>query len=377
MLYIITGSYCPHTAPTNRIMAYVEALSKLGVKVNVVFLFPDKDRSVVEKYYPQIGFRYLWKTFYIDLPVIRLFILRYHLRRFVNSLSQGDTVYSYGYPDVVKALASRSDIRIFSEVTEHPNASFVNFISRTTISEYFDCAKRIAGVFVISEALKSLFIEKGCNPDRVHVINMIVDKSRFAGLVKQPVDNPYIAYCGTASNTKDGVDQLIQSFSLIVKKHPEYRLYIIGSTPSKKQRFDNFDLVKQLGLEDKVVFTGVLPSEKVPQLLKNATVLALDRPDNLQAKYGFPTKLGEYLLTSNPVVITSVGEIGLFLKDGISALISGPDCPEDFANKLCWAIDHPIEAELIGKEGCKVAEACFDSMKESQKLVSIIKSERL
>ena len=200
---------------------------------------------------------------------------------------------------------------------------------------------------------------------------MIADTTRFAGLQKQQV-KPYVAYCGTASNTKDGVDQLIRAFSLVVKRHPDYKLYIIGSTPSKKQRFNNLELVEELGIKESIVFTGIIAAHQMPQMLMNAEILALDRPYNLQAKYGFPTKLGEYLLTGNPVVVTRVGDIPLFLTDGESALIAEPDNPQSFADKLCWAIEHPKEGALIGTAGKCVAEQAFNYLTETQKLINVI-----
>ena len=200
---------------------------------------------------------------------------------------------------------------------------------------------------------------------------MIVDPDRFMGVEKQS-SAPYIAYCGTATNTKDGVDELIKAFAITVSQHPEYKLYIIGSTPSKKQHFGNLELAKSLGIESKVVFTGIVPSSEIPQMLKNASILALDRPNNLQAQYGFPTKLGEYLLTANPVVITSVGNIPLFLKDMESALIVEPQNPHAFSKKINWAIEHPKEAQIIGSNGKRIAEKFFNPIIETKKIIEIV-----
>ena len=61
----------------------------------------------------------------------------------------------------------------------------------------------------------------------------------------------------------------------------------------------NLELIENLGVKNSVIFTGIVSAAEIPQILKNATVLALDRPDSLQAQCGFPTKLGEYLLTEN------------------------------------------------------------------------------
>lgn len=374
MFYFVIFSYQPNTAPTNRVIGIWKALSEMGVPTRVVFFGPDKHLSRFNENLPHVDFEYLWDRHYINLPKLKLLSLRLYLHQFVKRLKTGDKVYAYAFPELVVALSKRNDIEVYEERTEHNEASFISIIRKTKIPEFLEACRRISGMFVISQGLKQYYIENGCDPDRVHVLNMFVDTTRFQGLKKQPSE-PYIAYCGTASNNKDGVDQLIKAFAIVVKKYPKYKLYIIGNTPSKQQRFDNFELVKNLGIENNVVFTGVVSSSEIPQMLMNATILALDRPNNLQAKYGFPTKLGEYLQTGNPVVITRVGDIPLFLKDGESALIAEPENPESFAKKLCWAIEHPVKAREIGKKGKQVADIHFNSIFETKKIINVINNE--
>lgn len=371
MFYLVCGTYSPNTAPTNRIMAYVHALSESSVETHVVFFFPNKAHDIVQGDYPHIRFKYLWQKGYINLPRINKISLRFYLKHFVKNLKAGDKVFVYAFPDLVVELAKRKDISVFVERTEYDGVSFVCHVQKTTVPKFLDACRSIDGVIVISQNLKRYYIEQGCKPDQVHIVNMIADSSRFLGVEKQPSE-PYIAYCGTATNTKDGVDELIKAFAITVSQHPDLKLYIIGSTPSKKQRFGNLELAKCLGIESKVVFTGVVPSTEIPQLLKNATLLALDRPNNLQAQYGFPTKLGEYLLTANPVVLTNVGNIPNFLKDMESALIADPDNPQAFAKKMNWAIEHPQEAKIIGFNGKKVAERFFNSTIETNKIINIV-----
>ena len=151
-------------------------------------------------------------------------------------------------------------------------------------------------------------------------------------------------------------------------------MYIIGKTPSIADKESNLLLIEKLGLSDKVVFTGIVPANEMPQLLKNAEVLALDRPNSLQADYGFPTKLGEYLLTGNPVVVTKVGDIPKYLEDGISALLSEERNEKDFSEKLIWALTHSKEAAVIGENGKKVALKMFNSEIETRKIISIFQS---
>lgn len=372
MLYLINCTFSPTSASSIRVLAYAKALSMLGVKAKVVYFQPDVFFSKYDGILPNIEFEYLWEKYYINIPLLRKISLRLYLIRFVKELKSGDNVYIYSFPDLLVELSKRRrDLNLYIERTEHDDVFLKGQIKKVSISDFLEACRRANGVMVISQALKDYYIEKGCKPERVHVINMLADSTRFEGLEKQPVE-PYIAYCGTASNNKDGVNQLITSFNLVSQRHPGVKLYIIGKTPSSKQRFDNYELVKKLGIEDKVVFTGVISSKEMPQMLKNACVLALDRPNNKQAKYGFPTKLGEYLLTENPVVVTKVGDIPLFLSDGVNALLASPDSPDEFASKLCWAIEHPKEASLIGEKGKQVAEENFNFMIETKKILKVL-----
>ena len=53
-------------------------------------------------------------------------------------------------------------------------------------------------------------MDKGIPEDKIHVINVIVDLARFNDIKPMENHEEYIAYCGTASNNKDGVDDLIE-----------------------------------------------------------------------------------------------------------------------------------------------------------------------
>ena len=220
--------------------------------------------------------------------------------------------------------------------------------------------------------MKRYYIENGLDDNKIHIINIVTDVERFKNLKRTLEVDRYIAYCGTVSNNKDGVDELIKAFAITAKSHPGIKLYIIGTIPKKDEEKGNLRMIDNLGITNLVVFTGLLTASQMPQILKNAEVLALDRPDNKQAKYGFATKMGEYLLSERPVVVTKVGDFPLFLKDGESALLANPSDAEDFASKLNWALDNPSAAESIGKKGAEVAMREFNYLTESKKIAEVI-----
>ena len=375
MLYILNFQYSPNTAANNRLLAYYGAFDQMGVKAHVVYVHPDRQYSRIDEKFSNIRITYLWNKF---LPYRGFFgKLTYgrYVSRFLSMLKPGDIVYTYSVSALTMACTKIEGVKVYAERTEHPEAStgFPSPLAALTPEEHYETLQRLAGLFVISEPLRDYYSTQGVEKSKIKIINMTVDPSRFLNIHKTSCKDRYIAYCGTASNNKDGVDELIKAFAIVAQRIPDVKLYIIGKTPSKEQKFGNMELVKSLGLKDRVVFTGIVKAVDMPLLLKNAEVLALDRPDNLQAKYGFPTKLGEYLLTSNPVVVTAVGDIPKFLKDGVSALIAKPCDGEDFSSKLIWALTHKDEATRIGREGYSVAMEHFNSFTEAQKMVKFLK----
>lgn len=370
MFYFVPISYNHLAAASiNRCKAYINGFSQLGVETTVVY-FGNK-QEYAENELPHIKFSYFKNPFankWLSYISQSLYVIWFLLR-----LKKGDAVFFYGsawlWYQVVKW---KKGVRVYVEYNEKNEIVGIGgkFLTPSFENFYKACVK-LDGVFVISTALREWYVSKGIDRDRIEIINVIVDFKRFEGLQKQQCER-YVAYCGTATNNKDGVDQLIKAFALVAGKHPDVKLYIIGKTPDNHQAFDNARLVDNLGLTDRVIFTGPVAIETMPQMLINAEACALARPDNEQARYGFATKMGEYLLSGNPVVVTKVGDFPLFLKDGESALLADADDVNSFANKLDWCLTNVEEAKKIGARGKQVAYKYFNYITETKKIVDFI-----
>ena len=371
MLYIVSQVYTPNTAVTNRMLSYYSAMDKMQIDATVVYLYPDANQSRIEANYTYLDVVYLWNKGCYKNKLSRAFFIIINIIRFLHVLKKGDIVYTHGINLLTKVLLWKKGIKIYAEKTEYLGLPSQGFLSLSK-DKIINVAKRLDGLFVISTPLKDAFVRAGVPEHNIQVINMTVDASRFDGLEKQTVKDRYIAYCGTVSNNKDGVDCLIRSFAIASLKVCDVKLYIIGNAPYTLEKEKNLRLIESLGIKDKVYFTGSISAKEMPQMLKNAEMLALARPDSEQAKCGFPTKLGEYLLTANPVVLTAVGDIPKFLTDKDSAFIAEPGDYEGFAERLVWGLQHQDEAAQIGKKGAKIARAEFNNEVETQKLINFI-----
>lgn len=371
-IFLLKGTHAPNTAASNRFMAMLKTFSDEGVDVEVVFFMSDSNNHEAPAL-PHVHYQYLWKHFNPKNDKLKTLLYIYvYSKLFLRKLKEGDIVYSYGCNEMLSATLKKKGVKVYHERTEHPMVSKLKILN---IRQYLEACTHVDGLFVISNALKEYFTSIGVPKEKIHIINMTVEASRFDGLVCRPKER-YIAYCGKATNNKDGVDGLIKAFAITAKTHPDVKLYIIGAPPKRSDESGNLELVERLGIASQVVFTGLVPANEIPQMLKDAEILALDRPDNMQAKYGFPTKLGEYLLTANPVAITRVGDIPMFLKDGVTALLAEPNSPKQFAEKLNWALDNREEALKIGAAGKELALESFDSVIETKKMIKIILNNR-
>ena len=374
MIYFLYYSFVPNTAVYNRALAYIRSAEKLHYSITVIFFMPDRYKSKISGNFKYVNVLYMWDHSYIGLWKFKYISYWLYLQKIKRRLKKEDKVYIAGHEDILHFISRKKHIELYYEKTENPEVNLTSTaLYKPTVEKHFKlCKNKVKELFVISSSLKNYYVDKGISPFKIHIINMTVDPQRFDGVLKQITPDKYIAYCGTISNNKDGVDILIRAFSEAHKSHPDLKLYIIGPSYNSETKITNEELIQKLGLTNNIVFTGIVEASSMPQLLKNAEALVLARPNNTQAQYGFPTKLGEYLLTSNPVIITDVGDIHLFLKDGVNALIAHPNDYHSFAKKIDYLFQHPDKCKIIGKQGRQVALEHFNSDIETLKMLSVI-----
>ena len=208
-------------------------------------------------------------------------------------------------------------------------------------------------------------------PKLLH-LPMTVDMERFNKHTDPLPDfrKPYIAFVGVMNDAKDGVSLLVKSFKELSNKFSNYNLYLIGGwnydTPI------HLNLIKKLGLEDRVEWKGEFQRDLIPAIINNADLLVLPRPDSKQAQGGFPTKLGEYLATGNPVCATRVGEIPDYLTDNESVFFAEPGSISSFAEAMDRAMSNPELAKTVGLNGRKVAEKEFNKEIQAKKLYDFL-----
>lgn len=369
-IVFICRRFCPGQAWTNRLLGYAKGFAEQGKEVVLLFLITDNNRTPYIINIPNVKVINLWENDNRFIRIHRAFSYVVNKRKIRNYINDGDVCFMTDASGffVNEIRNSRKNVKIVFESTEHP--LIFSGATKKTVQRFLDKLKTVDELFVISEALRDYYISEGVEEKKIHIINMFVDTTRFEGVTKTE-KRKYIAYCGTVSYEKDGVDTLIRAFSLFKEMYPEYDLEIYGNgAPDTIEKLK--DLAMRNNVEKSVIFTGPILYTEMPRRLANATILALSRPNNLQNQNGFPTKLGEYLMTGNPVVTTSVGEIPCFIKDGYNGYLAKPDSVESFAEKLKEVACNLEKAKLVGEKGREIAFKEFSYLTQTQKAFQYI-----
>jgi glycosyltransferase involved in cell wall biosynthesis len=140
---------------------------------------------------------------------------------------------------------------------------------------------------------------------------------------------------------RQGVSSLVSAMALLVGRHADVRLDVIGKGPQEPELRE---LTRALGLEQRIEFHGfVADHADVERLLAQASVAVApyaELDDNF-TRFADPGKLKAYLAAGLPIVLTSVPPNARELEAAGAALLSGGS-PEALADSL---------GRLLGDEG--------------------------
>ena len=374
-------------AATNRIISYGKGFVGNGKKTEVICLRRTENENNIKNYkrngyFENIKFTYLSKStvkskFFIMRRVHNFFS---YVSLFFNSLKKINnstlSIYysSNPYPLLLIWFANKlKKGLLFKEESEHPyvylqHTKFIaKFLLKNAHYNLFD------GHLLMTKNLLSYFNATSKIP-HIHV-PMTVELDRFDTNLKNHNDYlDYIVFTGGIDDKKEGIDILFKAFAEVVKKYNSYRLHLYGSTYHQHSLKKYYRLVEQLGISNFVDFKGRVNREVITKKILEAKILVLPRPDSLQAQHGFPTKLGEYLASGNPTLVTSVGEIPDYLTDHLDCYIAAPGNVESLKGKLLEIIENYPKAKKVGLRGRKIAEIHFNNMNQTKKIIRIVEN---
>jgi len=206
--------------------------------------------------------------------------------------------------------------------------------------------RRVDAVTTICEGLRADIVDRGIDPAKVTVIPNAVDVRDFCsdgvsdealkrklGLTGKTV----IGYIGSFY-AYEGLDILIRALPRILDTMPEVRLLLVGGGP---QDGPLRSLAEELGLRDKVVFTGRVPHADIQSYYELVDLLAYPRKSIRLTELVTPLKPLEAMAMRKLLVASDIGGHRELIDHGRTGMLFKAGDPTDLAAKAVALLGAP------------------------------------
>ncbi|MCW4030066.1 MAG: glycosyltransferase family 4 protein [Candidatus Bathyarchaeota archaeon] len=261
---------------------------------------------------------------------------------FVKAVSESKIVHAHGHPYLTSLLAGKLAKQYGKPFVLTQHNTFIeynNFFDQVELVNDLSVGKQNLNaadrIIVISGATKEYVLRLGAKPSKVTLIYNGVDLKRFrliAGKreeMRRKLGIPKDAVVVLTVRRlvyKNGVDTLLDSATIAVKKNPRVVFVVVGKGPDSESVKMQ---VAQRGIEGNFRLTGFVSDEDLPSYYNLADLFVLPS----KSGEGLPLVALEAMACGLPVVATDVGGIGEILLPEYGKLVP-PNQPEKLAKAV-------------------------------------------
>ena len=150
-----------------------------------------------------------------------------------------------------------------------------------------------------------------------------------------------------------GHDDLLDGLGDLMTRRPELKLLWVGDGWWADRLLGR---VRDMGLADRVVTTGLVPSEQIPKYLQAMDVLA-----HPSYREGLPRTVTQALLNGTAVVAYDVDGTREVCLDGETGRLVAPGDLTALREAVMWMMDHPGPRDEMGRRGQAMCRDRFDA----------------
>jgi glycosyltransferase involved in cell wall biosynthesis len=221
--------------------------------------------------------------------------------------------------------------------------------------------------------------ENGFNTSKLQTIYTGLNMNEFQ--LKENLENtveingkkikrPIVAMIGRFDRYQKGHQYFIEAAKIINGRMPEVNFLIVGGAVNDEEEKFKKELenkVQELGLSERVIFTGFYPD--LIYLLSNIEVVVIP------SLYEAPSAVAlEAMAMKRPVVASNVGGIPEVVIDGETGFLVPPKNPEAIAEEVTFLLKNPQRAEEMGEKGYQRIKSYFTLEKMAREHEKIYES---
>lgn len=252
---------------------------------------------------------------------------------------------------------------------KHPEveAKLVTFFRGYDISAYlaahpgaYDQLLKEGDLFLAEcDFFKKRLISLGADPAKTMVHYSSIQTSRFT-YSPPTLGKDGVVRVITVSRLveKKGIEDALKAMQKVMARHKRVEYTIVGDGALKKKLMA---LAKDLGIAQRVTFTGAKKPEEVAQYLKSSHIFILPcvvgSDNNID---GVPTVLKEAMACGLPVVTTFVSGIPEIVHHEKSGYLVEPHDTQGLSEKISFLIEHPEKWQAMGRAGRTFVETKCD-----------------
>lgn len=178
-----------------------------------------------------------------------------------------------------------------------------------------------------------------------------------------PEGNKLVVYAGTLEDYQ-GIDILLKAFQLVVDNDCDAFLLIAGGTTAQVNHYQK--LANDLGISQKVKFTGRLPQNQARTCTEAADVLMSPRSTGTNT----PLKVYEQLASGIPLVATNIYSHTQVLDDSVAFLVD-PE-PGSMAAGLKDAIESETKVQSVIENAKRLYEEKYSRRVYTEKMTRLL-----
>ncbi len=204
-------------------------------------------------------------------------------------------------------------------------------------------------IIAVSHYLADALAAQGYPAERIDVVHHGIDPERWVASPAPEGAPPTVFHPARLSIDKGSLT-LVQAMHRIRRLLPEARLMLAGtgtivdfaSCQAREVGMVRQE-IKRLGLEDAVTLDAI-PWAEMPAAFRRAHVVTY--PSRFDEPFGIAALEG--MAAGRPVVVTRVGGLPEFVRDGVDGFVIAPGNDQELAERLLYLLAHPVLARRMG-----------------------------
>lgn len=195
------------------------------------------------------------------------------------------------------------------------------------------------------------------------------DSTLFQGQPRTRSDDKIQILFPGSLNWHQGVDIAIRAFAQIRDQVPEAEFHIHGEGGAKNSLIE---LVRQLGLEDCVLFHPFVPVEEIAPVMANADLAVVPKRKDSFGNEAFSTKILEFMSLGVPVIVSDTKIDRYYFNESVVRFFRGSD-ENDLAEAMLQLIRDPRLREQLVQNAAQFVTS-FDWAKKKSEYFALVDS---